>query len=683
MNQPHFKADLHRAALEYYAECPLWEKTARSMAYAIAHQEVFPRAGDLVGGRLYQNVREAVPVPCDPDLESLPQAKEAFLKAFPNGQELMARQMVGGSTFGHITWDFRPILELGIAGFREKVKGYLPASDPQAGEFYRGVVILLEGVEEFCLNAAERYAQCGNSAVAERIRKVTAGPAETFAEAVQAFYLQHLAVMLENPYGGNGPGWLDRYLWPYLERDLAAGRCTAEQARSIIDALFLLFEERLEGNDAWVEAIVVGGANEDGSSAVNPLSYMMVESVLARNDIHPAVYMRMPAEAPAAWRALAARYLTEGNNRGQIYNDPAVIGALVQNGASYTEAVHYAAGGCMEVGLQGMQSDLLYCGFQNLPKMLEEALEELPLFSDYEGFYQAFLVRVKNYTEIFLKKQEYYSAWAETYRPSYLQSSMVADCLKRGRTLHGGGARYHHYGGTPLGIPDTADCLFAVKQAVYEQKICTAAELVQAVRAQFEGYEMLQARLSALPKYGTDCAEADAVAARLAEDVAQLYTDYTTRHGGKGTPVVLNFRFGVDASGVLGALPDGRSGGKPPAHALTPQSTAMTQGITAAINSCGRMPFLCFGGGASTMWDLDPDWATPQTVDTLLTVFFQKGGQIFQGNTVSAETLRRAQKEPEKYRHLIVRVGGYSARFTTLSVSLQEEIISRKRHGGM
>ena len=160
-----------------------------------------------------------------------------------------------------------------------------------------------------------------------------------------------------------------------------------------------------------------------------------------------------------------------------------------------------------------------------------------------------------------------------------------------------------------------------------------------------------------------------------------MYLNYRTRWGGKGKPVILTFVYSPIAASILGAAADGRNSGKGVAQGVTPYSASMTKGITAAINSCGRMPFDKFAGGASTMWDFDRAWASEAVVEAILRTFIQKGGQIFQGNTSSVEELRKAQQTPEDYPNLIVRVGGYSARFVTLQKNLQDDIIDRIRHG--
>lgn len=693
-----FMQDLHAAALGTYAALPQWEKIARSMADAIAAMPVYAYEEDRIGGRIYQN-RVAAPAKYAPELDCDSPAEKEFLAAFPYADELHRNYLITGPARGHVEWAFDRILTLGVEGLRARFEEALStARDREAEQFYRGVLILLDAVLAFNDKHAAVYRALGNEELAARMERVPRYPARDFREAVQAFHMQHLCVMAENPYGGNGPGRLDYYLWPYLERDLKAGRCTPEEAKEIIDELFLRFDERLYGMDGWVEAICIGGSHANGTSAVNPLTYIMLESIMDLDILHPSVYVRLPKDPDDRLMQACAKYMLSGNNRAQILSDPAIMGALIARGISPRDAAEYACGGCMEVGLQGMSSDYLYIGPQNPPKMLElmitggtclltgerlsccENTRSLAGYDDFESFYRDFIAEANRYTRIFLQKMDIYSKWAQQARPSYLISSMIDDCLERGRNMHGGGARYHDYGGDHLGLPNVADSLYAIKKAVFEEKLCTAEELIAALKADFKGYERLQAQLKRVPKYGVNDPGADAMARRVAEDFADMYLSYRTRWGGKGKPVILTFVYAPTMAEVLGAAADGGSAHRLIAHGVTPHSSSMTDGITAAVNSVSCMPSEKFAGGASTMWDFDPAWATEEIVEAVLRTFVEGGGQIFQGNVLPLETLLDAQKNPQEHKNLVVRVGGYSARFVTLSPELQASVIARLQH---
>ncbi len=694
----HFGNDYHFSANEIFGGLEHAEKLARAMAYAIENQPVFVYDGDRIGGRIYYNMEEPISRFC-PDADCMTEARMRFHNEFPEADELLKGQLICGTAKGHITWFFDRILKHGTDGYKAIFENALKAArDKKAEEFYRGVIIMLDAMQAFNDKHISEYESIGNYELADRMKKVPRYPAESFIEAVQSFYMQHIVVMRENPYGGNGPGRLDYYLWPYLKADLENGKCTLDEAKEIIDELFLRINERIYKFDRWVEAIVVGGTNKDGSSAVNPLTYIMIQSIMDLNITHPSIYVRLPENPPEDLVKLSAQFILSGNNRAQILSDSAVLSSLVKNGTPFEDAVEYACGGCMEVGVQGMTSDFLYIGWQNVPKMLELMItggkclttgkqytafksdSGLCGYSDFESFYADFIKEAERITRIFLKEQDIYSEVAERNRPSYLISSMLDDCLARGRNMHGGGVKYHDYGGTHLGLPNVADGLLAIKKAIFDEKICTAEELINALNTNFVGYEKLQKKLKAIPKYGMDNDEADEMADRVMRDFSDMYLNYETRWGGTGKPVILTFVYSPRAASILGATADGRNAHSGVAHGVGPACSSMKCGITAAINSIGKIPFDKFFGGASTMWDFDSAWVNESIVEAVLKTFMEKGGQIFQGNTTPVEELIDAKTHPEDYENLMVRVGGYSARFINLEPDLQDEIINRMRH---
>ena len=695
-----FRYDMNFAATELYPQLEKWEKQARSVAYAVVNQEVFIEPYDRIIGRVFYYGEKKPTVLCpDFDFNSVP--KQRLKEDNPEYAELAENQLVTLGAPGHVAWDWNTILRRGTEGIRKRCEeGLLRHSgDEKSEHFFKGVMIMLDAVEEWNEKHVARLTEMGMTEEAEICKRVPKHPARSFREAIQSFFMQYIVVMKEAPHGGNSPGRLDYYLWPYLEEDLKKGAITLDEAEELIEELFMRIDERLYYNDRWVESVVLGGTHPNGTSAVNPLSYLMIKAFMKLDITHPHIYVRLSQNAPKDFLRLCADYVISGKNRAQLLSDEAVIKALVTNGVTETDAVDYFCGGCMEIGVQGRTSDFLFCGYQNIAKLIELCMtggycltskkqltyfksKPLTEFDTYEDFY-ASVVEKADY--VLTKNLEYLdrlSEYVENMRPQYLLSSMIDDCLARGREMHAGGARYHDYGTSFIGVPNAADALFAIKKAVFDEKICTASELIEALKANFEGYEPLRLKLLSLPKYGQENAEADEVAATLTKDICRPYRKYVNRFGGNGKPVLLTFIWAPEAGRLLGATPDGRKAGVPVAHSITPQSSSMTKGITAAINSCTSLPFELFSGGASAMWDLDPSIVSHEIVESLFTTFFEQGGHIFQGNVTDVEALIRAQAEPEKYPHLIVRVGGYSSRFTSLPRDLQDEVISRFRHKG-
>jgi formate C-acetyltransferase len=696
------------AAHERDADLPWPLRQARARADALEHMPVYLFPDERLVGMVYH---------CGPTLEvENPTDYRTFGAArvrenLPENRELVELGLCkDGASPGHITWRWDWILQRGVLGLLAEYREALAhPQDETAEDFYRGVVLSLEALlrwNERHLDALREALDVASGNEAERLeemialcRRVPANPARTFHEALQSFYFQYLAVMRESPYGGNGPGRLDTFLWPYLERDLETGVTTLAEARELIDEIFIRLHERILPRDTWVETIVVGGSHPDGTSAVNPLSYLAVESIIDLDQTHPAVYIRMPKDPPPDFVELAGRYLLEGKNRAQILSDPAIVAAFSELDVPAEDASTYTCGGCMEITPQGMNSDLLFAGTHNVPKAVELILTggkclktgkrltavellALDLYDSFEALYQAFTAEMERELAVLFKRLDFYSEAMAEHRPIYLMSSMTEDCLSRGRELHDGGSRYHHYGTAPLGIPNAADALYAVKRAVFDDRICTAKELLTALSTNFEDQERLRLRLRKLPKFGQQHPDADAMANRVLTTVCDIYASHRVRSGGRVKPIIFTFVWAPTAGAILGATADGQLAGQPIAQGLTPQAAGLSEGITAAIASHSGLSLHKVAGGASSMWDLDPQWATPEIVENVLMTFLEMGGQIFQGNTTGVEELIRARENPDAYPNLIVRVGGFSARFALLSSELQNDIIGRYRHTG-
>jgi len=691
---------LQEAALNKYAGLPKWEKIARASYEAMVRQEIFIEPYDRIIGRVFW-CSSIQAKQTDPDLDFMEKPARQVESEIPYYDEMWQNQFFSRyAARGHITWRWDWILKYGVSGLREKYTELLAnPKDEKACEFYQGVLILLNSITDWNRKHIEKLKEMNMPEMAALCERVPEYPARTFHEAVQSFYMQYLAVMSENPYGGNGPGRLDYFLWPYLKADLENGTCTLQEARELVDELFLRFDESVHIHDGWGTTVSVGGTGADGKSSVTPLTYIMTESFMDLNVTHPYFYLRVPKDAEPEYLQLCAYYLKKGHNRAQILNDEAIMKAMINSGVSAEDAIDYCCGGCMEISPHGRNCDYLYQGWHNIPKFVELAItggkclitgkklhstrfKGLTAHTDFETFYQEVTAEIARFIGIFFHVQDIFSKEAAVSRPAYLISSMIEDCAKNGRNMHDGGARYHYYATSPLAMANAADALFAVKKAVFEDKICTAEELIQALELNFEGKEALRLRLSHIPKYGQQNPEADAFAARFMHSVCDAYEKTKVRFGGKAMPMILNFVFGPIAAELLGATADGNHAKKLVAHGVTPQSAAMTEGITAAIGSSLQMPWERFWGGATTMWDFDPKWASEEVIGAVLQTFLKGGGQIFQGNTTEVEELMEAQKHPEDYGHLIVRVGGFSARFTQLDPALQTDIITRYRHAG-
>ena len=688
-----------------YPDAPYWERYARSLAFALENEPVHLFEDERLVGMLYQ-IPSRWEMPAEEDAREW-ETHDVWKHMAAQQSDIIDPFVGGGGAPGHIGWRWDGLLETGVEGHLADLETRLAgATDEPARQLLAGAIILWQAVlrwNDRHLEALRDELAAADDTDRERLEglieictRVPRQPPRSFHEAVQFFHFQHLAVLFESPFGGNGPGRADYFLWPYLERDLEAGITTLDAARDLVDELWIRFHERLQNGDGWVEAVVPGGIHPDGSCAVNPLSHIMVESIIGLDQTHPVVYPRVCGDCPADFLELMVTYLLDGTNRAQIYNDDVCVPAIVNGGVPREDAAMYMAGGCMEISVQGANCDLNFACTHNVAKVLELVLNggvdlltgevripearDLTGYDAFEDLYGAFEAELGRQYEAMVQALDVASECYAELRPCYLLSSLMDDCLERGREQQAGGSRYHDYGFAPLGITSAADSLSGLKRAVFDTGFASAAEMLDALRADFAGHAALQARLRQLPMFGVEDPDADAMTARVLRSVCAQATAPRTRFDGRLKPMVFNFVWTPGASAELGARGDGSQAGERIGHGVTPLSRAMKDGITSAINSSTSLPLECVTGGATTMWDMDDQWIDHERMRAILTTFLARGGMIFQGNTTSIEELEDALLHPDQHANLIVRVGGFSARFATLSTDLQREIIERRRH---
>ena len=713
-----------RAFFELYQEEPLRRRQAMSLSYALVNEPVLLFENELLVGQLYTQPA------CDLGGADIDKRWELFdcnysaikrtLSELPEIAEFTGENIAGSNPSwisfsscspGHIGWHWDWIIRDGVDALLQRIIDAMDSADEDGREFLDGCRITLNALLEWnerhiasLENAVLREDDSIIKSFLERkldiCRRVPRYGARSFHEALQAFHISYLATMFENPYGGNSPGRLDYFLWPFLEQDIATGLETLETARDKIDELFIRFYERNLHQDMGVETIVVAGSTPDGRSAYNPLSKIMIESITALKTACPSIYIRMPENPSDELIDIAAGYMINGCNTAQILNDKAIVRAMTENsGMDIEDARMYLCGGCMEISPQGMNSDLVFSGFFNVPKVLELVInggiclntgkkilthlnKTLADYTSFEDFYQVFIEELQRSLILTFKMMDIHSEEFARLRPGFLISSQIENCIERARGINAGGAKYEDYGSTPLGLPNTGDCLTAIKTAVFDEKLISSKELLHSVQQNFQGLENLRLMLLKLPKFGQGNHAADAMVNRVLNSTCDIYDSFRNRFNGRVKPMIMSFVFSPVAGMALGATADGHFAGTPVAQGLTPQNGSMINGITSAIISANSLDLHRVSGGATSMWDLDPQIALHGIVRSLIEGFIQSGGQIYQGNTTDVEILKKAMENSHEYSDVIVRVGGFSARFTGLPEDVQNEIISRYRHTG-
>lgn len=616
------------------------------------------------------------------------------------------------TVIGHCVPGFRKLLGLGFDGIAEEARQALSeasrrrgrSASPAQAAFWEAAILLAEACGEWgrryaaqARTLAERAGEPRRSellAIAEVCERVPAQPARTFWEALQALWFGELLVEAEDPPNAHSPGRLDQLLWPYYERDLAAGRLTREQAKELLACYWLKMWEPYDVHDT-----VIGGRRPDGGDATNELSSLILE-VQSLCGLHRQLSVRYHRKMPASFLQQACDVVREGLGVPQWFNDDVLIDSLVAQGIPREEAHDYAIIGCIETTIPGCADPRAVEHWSNLPKCLEYVLTngECLICGERNGLPTGELSGIRSFEELWTRYTWQVEAEVaaaveavaaaerrqiETY-PMILLSLLTDDCVRRGLDVTAGGARYNSSMFCACGIPNVADSLAALKRLVFEEGWITLAEIVAALRANFVGHERLRQRLlNGVPKYGNDDDYVDAIARDVAAHYAEVCAAHRNPRGGPIWPSYFTFTLCMSMGRMVGASPDGRLAGWPLANSLCAAQGPPGQGPTSLVKSAAKLEQYRCPAGTALLLDLPASLVARRNghdpLADLLRTYFSLGGTHAEVTLVDEKQLRAAQAHPERYPHLIVRVAGYSARFVTLSREVQEHIIARIR----
>ncbi len=533
--------------------------------------------------------------------------------------------------------------------------------------------------------------------IAEVCDQVPARPARTFWEAVQALWFGELLSEAEDHPNGHSPGRIDQILLPYFEADLNSGRITRRKARELLCCLWLKLWAPYDVHDT-----VIAGLKPDGSDATNELSYMLLD-VQSQVGLHRQLSVRYHSKLPRKFVRRVCDVLHEGLGVPQIFNDDVLIPALHDLGLPIEAARSYSIIGCIEMTVPGEADMRAVMHYSNLPKCLEYALTDgvCLITGKPTGLRTGDVREIASYEDLFLR---YRLQVAEVLRnavasqiaaerrehetfPMPLYSMLTEECLKRGRDITAGGARFNTSMYCAVGIPNAADSLAALKKLVFEERRCSLHDVVEAMRRNFDGQETLrQMLLRDAPKYGNDDDYVDGIALAVGTQYCEECRKYRDPRGGRIAPSFFSFTACVGMGKATGASPDGRLAGAPLANSLVHAEGHGAEGPTALLKSAAKLNQRQATGGTSMLLDLHPSMVKKANgtdpIEALVRTYMSLGGAHVEITIADAKRLRAAQQEPEKYRHLSVRVAGYSAHFTALSRELQDHIIARTTRSG-
>ncbi len=534
---------------------------------------------------------------------------------------------------------------------------------------------------------------------------------QTFHEALQHYWFVHIGVITEfNTWDSFNPGRLDQHLWPFYTSDLESGRLNREQARELISAFWIKFNNQPAPPKVGVTAqesntytdfclINLGGVTPEGHDAVNELTYMILDVIEALRILQPSSMVQISKKNPDRYVRRALKVIRTGFGQPSMFNTEAIIGELIRQGKSMKDAREGGASGCVETGAFGREAYFL-TGYFNLPKILEITLHngldprsgkqlgpETGRAADFLDFHQlmeAFRRQVEYFADLKIRGNNLIEQIYARSMPAPFLSLVIEDCVSRGKDYHEGGARYNTSYIQGVGLGSVTDALSALFHHVFESGTLSMRDLLAMLKTDFSANEAWRLKLlKETPRYGNDEESADNLAVEVFETFFSAVDGRPNTRGGVHRINLLPTTVHVYFGSVTGATADGRHAGTPLSEGISPVQGVDTNGPTAVIRSAARIDHIRTGGTLLNQ-KFSPDLVRGREgLDKLLHLvrtYFRMDGHHVQFNIVDAETLKSAQKEPDQYRDLIVRVAGYSDYFNDLGKDLQDEIIRRTEH---
>ena len=652
--------------------------------------------------RAVMRIAQEAPVRIDPDellvgSATLALAPKHRVPAYWRGEPIYP-------SISHVTPGFDFALDLGYAGLRQEVTQRLAQGELDAsGEaLLRAMLVCLDAARVWhtrYLDALDQLiAESGGDqrahyrAVRGSLTWVPELPPQSFRQAIQAlwflFAFQRLC--------GNWPGVgrFDAMLGPYLERDLAEGRITLDDARELVAHFWIKGAEWCgastsfggSGDAQHYENVVLSGVDADGCDVTNPVTYLVLDVVeeLGISDLPIAV--RVGANTPDALLERIAQVQRQGGGIVAIYNEEQVLAALLRFGYRLDDARRYANDGCWEVQIPG-ETAFSYYPIDVLA-ILQETLGVTgdggpPDAATFEDLYAAYRVRLDAALDSFHRLADgFMCARGSSCVPSALLSLLIRDCVAKGRGYWDRGARYTVLSPHAGGIPDAADALVAIRRLVYDERRLTLPELVAILKDDWTGQAALRREVaSRYPGYGNDDAEGDGMAQRVLGDFLAAAERVRERDGVLRPPGVSTFGRALAWRQQRGATAAGRKAGEILSNNFSPAPGMDRHGPTAVIRSHTGLDLVRLANGTALELKLHPSAVQGEEglrgLVELMRTFLRLGGFFLQIDVVGNDTLRDAQAHPERYPNLAVRVSGWSARFVTLDSEWQELIIQR------
>jgi formate C-acetyltransferase len=630
-------------------------------------------------------------------------------------------------TISHTVPNYKIAIEKGLeyiienAALKEKKikkKDKISDKNKYQIEFFQAVQIAMQGIINYAQNLSKKAAKLADSEkdffrkqnllkISGICNRVPAKPATTFREAINTLWIVHIAIHAENINMAMSPGRLDQILYRYYKNDIDHGILSIKDTLELMGCLFFKFNdntnlvpetaEELFGGAGPVPAVTIGGIDTEGNDAVNDLTYIILRTTEMLRTRDPSLNARYHYEKNTEhYRNRVAEVIANTKAVPAFHNDVINIKILENQKTKTEHARDYAIIGCVELSAAGRSYDASSSIMLNLISALELTLYngKRPItgddqigqksgcptqFDNFEEFWEAFKIQLKWLIGEAIELNEYFGKVHQEIMPTPLLSTFFEGPLQNGKDLVFGGALYNSSGATHIGFADTVDSMNAIEKAIFLDKICSFAELIEALKVNFKGYEKLRQYLvNKTPKYGTE----DPIAIKNAQNLIVFLYDYYQKHtnyrGGKYRPGYWTMTNHAGQGRLSGALPNGRKEYQVFASGITPVSQA-TKDLAECLKVVGKLNKLYIPSGMALNLkypivegkkDIEK---FAQTVES----YFRYGGSHVQFNIMSYEMLLDAKENPQKYPELLVRVSGYSAYFNTLNEAMKDEIITR------
>ena len=606
----------------------------------------------------------------------------------------MAARRAAGTAFGekgvvfNITADFAPAIRDGLDTRLSEMETRLAKcradGDAEGVEFLENAILSVKAV----LGLAERYRaeaeRRGLSEIAATLAQVPRKGARTFHEALQSLRVLHYAMWCEGEYHC-GLGRIDQYLYPYYEADIKAGRLTDETALEELEEFFVacnrdsdLYIGIQQGDNG--QSVMLGGVTRDGKPAFNALSRLCLKACGELKLVDPKINLRVDKTTPLEIYELGTELTAKGLGFPQYANDDVVIPALQRWGYELEDARDYSVAACWEFLVPGCGMDINNIDAVSFVGALDATLRILTQrHRDTEAFYED----VER--EFFDEVQRRADALVEKYRhveilPGPFVSVISTGCVEKARDICRG-AKYNNFGIHGTGIAVAVDSLASVRELVFEKRLVSLPELVKLLDTDFDGRPDVLAAAKAAPKMGNADPKVDDIAKRVIGFWGHAFDGKKNDRGGMFRPGTGSAMYYIWHARDVPASPDGRLKGEPLSANWAPALDAPVKGPVSVVRSFTEPDLgLVCNGGPLTIEIHDSAFSMPDGVEKvahLVKFFIERGGHQMQINTINRDTLLDAQKHPERHRHLIVRVWGWSGYFIELDKEYQDQIIKR------